>query len=128
MSVESSISPWHRSGVWVAFLVAVAGAAILGANWDKLIAKSEKVEHRLTKASYAKLKPGTDLEEVRKLLGPGNMIKETTKIITAKGKFTEHSWDGRNHRQRSGEVHKHDGKPSEETGKEIEWHEGDRLI
>jgi hypothetical protein len=126
MSAESFTLPWHRSSVWVAFLFAVAGAVILGANWDKLVA--ENGERRLTKANYAKIKPEMAIEEVKNLLGPGRLIQETRKIVTANGKFTEHSWDDRNHRQHSGKVLKHDGKPSEETGKEMEWHEGNSLI
>jgi hypothetical protein len=137
MSAESSISPGRRASVWVAFLFAIAGALILGASWNKVVDRSLhnrpaiasiRVEPRLTKANYSKIKPGVDIEEVKQFLGPGKTVEETTTVINAAGQFKKHTWTNNSHRTEGGALRNHDGKPSEETGKEIEWREGDRLI
>jgi hypothetical protein len=137
MSAESSISPGRRVSVWLAFLCAIAGALILGASWDKVVDGSfrnrpamagAKVERRLTKANYAKIKPRMDIEEVRQLLGPGKTVEETTTVVNASGQFKKHTWTSNSHRTEGGTMPNHDGQPSEQTGKEIEWQEEDRLI
>jgi hypothetical protein len=137
MSAGPTTSSGRNASVWAAFLLAIVGALIIGASWDKVVVRSfhdrgatriPNAERRLTKANYAKIQPAMDIEEIKKLLGRGETVEETSKYVDAAGRFKKHTWTNNSHRTEGGTVPNHDGQPSEETSKEIIWQEHDRLI